>query len=55
MQQLLKRVAAFLYHVMDAPESAEETVEAAKELEEDVVKEIQRLGKDGEHNKPTRK
>ncbi|MCA9140601.1 MAG: hypothetical protein KDB00_27705 [Planctomycetales bacterium] len=37
MKQLLQRVAAFLYHVIDAPETAPETREAARELSEDIT------------------
>lgn len=37
MKELLQRMAAFLYHVIDAPETAPETREAAKELSADVT------------------
>jgi hypothetical protein len=37
MKQLLQRVATFLAHVIDAPESAPDTVEVARDLEEDIV------------------
>ena len=36
MKELLQRVSVFLRHVIDAPESAPETVEVARELEIDV-------------------
>ena len=36
MKELLQRMSVFLRHVIDAPESAPETVEAARELEIDV-------------------
>lgn len=37
MRHLLQRVAVFLSHVIDAPESAPDTVDAARELEKDIV------------------
>ena len=37
MKHLLQRVAVFLAHVIDAPESAPDTVDAARDLERDVV------------------
>ena len=37
MKRLLQRMAVFLAHVIDSPNSSPETVEAAKELERDVV------------------
>jgi hypothetical protein len=37
MKELLQRIYAFVLHVAEAPESAPETVEAARELEEDIV------------------
>jgi hypothetical protein len=37
VKELLQRVAVFLYHVIDAPETAPETLEAARLLVEDVV------------------
>lgn len=37
MKELLQRLAVFLYHVIEAPESAPETTETAKELIEEVV------------------
>jgi hypothetical protein len=36
MQHLLQRMSVFLRHVIEAPESSEETRETAKELEADV-------------------
>jgi len=36
MKELLQRVSVFLRHVIDAPESAPETVEVARELEIDI-------------------
>lgn len=36
MKDLLQRVSVFLRHVIDAPESSEETRETAEELERDV-------------------
>ena len=36
MKELLQRVSVFLRHVIEAPESSEETREAADELEADV-------------------
>ncbi len=40
MTQLLQRIANFLYHVIDAPETAPDTREAAEELMEDVTDQI---------------
>lgn len=37
MKLLLQRVSAFLLHVIDAPETAPETREAAQELDVDIV------------------
>lgn len=37
LKGLLQQVAAFLWHVIDAPESAPETVETAQALVDDVV------------------
>ena len=37
MRRLLQRVAEFLYHVINAPETSPETREAAQELERDVI------------------
>lgn len=46
MKELLQRVAVFLYHVIDAPETAPETLEAARLLVEDVVDGINDLPSD---------
>ncbi|MEO2048816.1 MAG: hypothetical protein ABGX16_19845, partial [Pirellulales bacterium] len=40
MTDLLQRIAAFLYHVIDAPESAPDTRDTAKELVDDVIDKI---------------
>ncbi len=37
MQHLLQRVSVFLRHVIEAPESSEETRETAEELDVDVI------------------
>ena len=37
MKELLQRVSVFLRHVIEAPESAPETVEVAREIDADVV------------------
>ena len=37
MKLLFQRVAAFLCHVIDAPETAPQTREAAEELERDIA------------------
>jgi len=41
MKELLQRIGAFLLHVIDAPESAPDTQDAAKELLFDVEQELQ--------------
>jgi hypothetical protein len=40
MTQLLQRIVNFLYHVIDAPETAPDTRDAARELVEDVNDQI---------------
>lgn len=53
MKELLQRVAAFLWHVIDAPETSEETRAVAEELVDDVVKAInERLADDGTGESP---
>jgi hypothetical protein len=37
MKLLLQRIAAMLWHIIDAPETAPDTRDAAKELVDDVV------------------
>lgn len=37
MKELLQRIGTFLFHVIDAPETAPETREAAEELQRDVI------------------
>lgn len=40
MKELFQEVAAFLWHVIDAPETASETREAAEKLIEKVIDQI---------------
>jgi hypothetical protein len=40
MAQLLQRIVNFLYHVIDAPETAPDTRDAAQELVDDVNDQI---------------
>ena len=40
MTDLLQRIAAFLYHVIDAPETASDTRDTAKGLVDDVIDQI---------------
>jgi hypothetical protein len=40
VKELLQEITAFLWHVIDAPETAPETKEAAEELAEKVVSAI---------------
>jgi hypothetical protein len=40
VKELLQRIAAFLWHVSDAPESSEETRATADELVEEVLNAI---------------
>ena len=56
MKRLFQRVATFLHHVTDAPETAPETREAAEELLEDVVDAIngnyRESAEDGDTDRP---
>ena len=47
MKELLQEIAAFLWHVIDAPETAPDTREAAEELSKKVVAAINGAGDDG--------
>ncbi len=50
MKELLQRVAVFLYHIIDASETAPETLQAARLLVEDVVDGINDLPSDDEQD-----
>ncbi|QDV85005.1 hypothetical protein [Stieleria magnilauensis] len=48
MKELLQRVAVFLMHVIDSPDTAPETREAAEELERDIVDAINENYREGD-------